>query len=72
MYYCTDVRGAAALIDVAPTTIYNWIRIGKIQFIKYGRRYLIPLKEIAAELRVTQDYLIGISEKRRIPLWLCR
>jgi len=57
----------AKLLDVSETTIYNWIKEGKLKAIKIGNRWAIPESEVAKLLNQTNT-----SEETKICVIYCR
>ncbi len=47
-----DILGAAAILDVHPDTIRNWMKSGELRAVKLGRLWRIPRHELLRALGV--------------------
>ena len=70
MYY-TTVRATAQLLNLSIAAIYKRIRLEKTTFIVWGKNYLIPTKDIAQELGISEARLLKKMNSQRLPIWEC-
>jgi excisionase family DNA binding protein len=42
-------REAAKILRVDPRTVYEWLRLGKLSGVKFGRSWRIPAKVVRGE-----------------------
>ena len=71
MVYCTDVKTTAQLLNLSIWAIYQRIRRNQIQFISFHGGYLIPLAEIARELKKSEKNLLRRMRQKGLPVWGC-
>jgi len=71
MQFYTDVRGAAWILGLRESTIYERIKRGRINYRTFGKRYLIPITDLLLESGKNQREVLTILQKENFALWEC-
>ena len=66
---CTDTAGASKMIGVSRVTIWTWRETGRLTQIHRGSKILIPLRDIAKIMGVTQKELLSIADSKGANVW---
>ena len=64
-----NTTGAAKLLDISTVTIWRWCVSRRLHSFPYGLHTLIPLRDIAKELCITQKVLLEDIDSLNIPVW---
>jgi hypothetical protein len=70
--YYTNTKTASWLLGIGQAALYKRIREGRTEWLKFGGMYMLPLKEIAKELRMTQKDLTDRMLSEELPIWRCK
>jgi hypothetical protein len=71
-YWCTNMTGAAKVLNRSRQAVNRYIKNGDISGFKYGSNTLIPMKDIAKALGTTQSRAVNLAKTWDLPLWRCK
>lgn len=67
--YFTDVRGAAWLLNLRESTIYERMKRGVTQYRMFGKHYLIPFQEIEKESGLSHSQILERLRINNLAIW---
>ena len=69
MILCTNGEGAMRLLNRGRTTVWSYLKDGRLKGFNVAGNLAIPLRDIAGMLGLTETQVYNIAVTHRLPLW---
>ena len=69
MSMCVSAAGAMRLLNRNRTTIWNYVKAGRLRSFSVAGNAVIPILDIAAMLDMSETQLYNVAVTYRLPMW---